>query len=421
MREQRTQPDPRPRRSRRALCAAVGLALAAAGAPAGDWPQYRGANRDGKTPESLATTWPATQPRELWRAEVGKGHSPVSVAQGRVVTLGYTGKGDTVWCLDANTGGELWRYDYPATARLKGEPGDGAYDGPHAAPAIREDRVYTLSRNGRVLCLGAAKGDLLWQRDLAVEQEANLPECGFAGSPLLLDGMVIVSVGRCGTALDANTGKTVWHSGRQIAGYGAPTLAAESNGTRHLFFFAYRELISVRPEDGNQRWSLAWPTRWGANVADPVVLGDAVFFSSAYNRGCGLADLSTGQLRWQNRLLNSQASPMILHEGTLYGFDGYINDSMANQSLVCMEARKGTEHWRRKGVGGQMILAGGRLAMLLVNGDLVIANATPKAYEELARARVQEPEQCPVPPTLVGGRLYCRTGKGLLRCLDVAP
>ncbi len=40
------------------------------------------------------------------------------MADGRVVTLGRTEKGDTVWCLDANTGGELWRYDYPAAARL---------------------------------------------------------------------------------------------------------------------------------------------------------------------------------------------------------------------------------------------------------------------------------------------------------------
>jgi hypothetical protein len=86
-----------------------------------------------------------------------------------------------------------------------------------------------------------------------------------------------------------------------------------------------------------------------------------------------------------------------------------------------MDPLKGTEHWRQKGMGGQMILAGGRLVMLLVSGELVIADATPKAYQELGRARVQEPEECPVPPTFVNGRLYCRTGKGVLRCLDVAP
>lgn len=406
----------------RGLPFAFGLALVATVSLfAGDWPQYRGADRNGATAERIATTWPATQPKELWRAEVGKGHAPVSVADGRVLTLGYTGKGDTVWCLDANTGNELWRYDYPAAARLKGEPGSGAYDGPHAAPAVHRDRVYTLSRDGQVHCLGAAKGERRWQRNLAVEQEANLPECGFAGSPLVVDDMVIVSVGRAGTALDANTGKTRWHSGRLIAGYGAPTLATDANGTRHLLFFAYKELISVHPEDGNQRWSLPWPTRWGANVADPVAIGDAVFLSSAYGRGCALLDLPTGQLRWQNKLLGSQASPLLLHEGALYGFDGYIDCPISGQTLICMDPLKGTEHWRKKGMGGQMILAGGRLVMLLVSGELVIANATPKAYEELVRARVQDPESCPVPPTLVGGRLYCRTGKGLLRCLDVTP
>ena len=59
--------------------------------------------------------------------------------------------------------------------------------------------------------------------------------------------------------------------------------------------------------------------------------------------------------------------------------------------------------------------------MLLVSGELVIARASPKGYEELARARVQDKEQCPVPPSLAGGRIYCRTGKGYLRCLRLAP
>lgn len=51
-------------------------------------------------------------------------------------------------------------------------------------------------------------------------------------------------------------------------------------------------------------------------------------------------------------------------------------------------------------------------------GELVAAEASPKGYVELARASIQPAEDCPVPPALANGKLYCRTGKGALVCLD---
>jgi outer membrane protein assembly factor BamB len=134
-----------------------------------------------------------------------------------------------------------------------------------------------------------------------------------------------------------------------------------------------------------------------------------------------MVELTSGKLRWQNKLLGAQASPLLLHEGCIYGFDGYINGPIAGQTLICMDPLTGKEHWRTKSMGGQMILADGQLVMLLVTGELVVAKVSPAKYDELCRVRVQDPEQCPVPPTLANGRLYCRTGGGVLRCLDVAP
>jgi len=337
------------------------------------------------------------------------------------VAMGYMGHDDRVWCLNALTGKELWHYDYQATARMKNEPGSGAYNGPHAAPTISQHRIYTLSRDGRVNCLNTDKGELLWTRDLAADQQAKPPECGFAGSPLVLGDAVIVSVGSAGTALDAKTGKTIWDSGAEMAGYASPTLIADAAGIGHLLFFGAKTLVCVNPIDGKQQWAFPWPTKWGVNVAEPIGIDDGVFISSAYDQGCALVELSTGKLLWQNKLLGTQASPLLLHEGAVYGFSNYIDSSMKGMTLICMDGAKGTEYWRRRGMGGQMILADGKLVMLLADGELVIANATTRDYVELARARVQEPEECPVPPALANGHLYCRTGKGVLRCFDVSP
>ena len=352
---------------------------------------------------------------------MGKGHAAVSVAGGKAVTLGYAGTNDTVWCLDAATGKELWHYDYPAIARVKEEPGGGAYDGPHAAPTIHKDRVYTLSRDGQAHCLDLATGKLRWKRDLKEDLGAKLPECGFSGAPLVADGKVFLNVGWAGTALDADTGETVWKSGAGIAGYAAPALHEDAKGKKRLLLFAFSKLLAINPADGDILWSLPWPTQFGTNTADPIVVGDAVFISSAYKRGCALVDLEKGELRWKNASLASQCSPPVLHEGSIYGFDGYINWPQGGQALVCLDPTDGSEKWRQKGMAGQLILADGKLVMLLITGELVIVNASPKGYEEIVRARILPAEEVPVPPTLVDGRLYCRTGKGKVVCLNVAP
>src|SRR5438552_19016106 len=81
---------------------------------AGDWPQWRGSNRNGISPEKLSARWPADGPVVLWRASVGTGFSSVSVSQGRAYTMANTNDQQTIWCLDALTGTEIWTHTYPS-------------------------------------------------------------------------------------------------------------------------------------------------------------------------------------------------------------------------------------------------------------------------------------------------------------------
>ena len=59
---------------------ALGVLLTTEIVMAGDWPCYRGANKDGITSDAIEQ-WP---PVELWRASVGQGYSQVTVSNGRV-------------------------------------------------------------------------------------------------------------------------------------------------------------------------------------------------------------------------------------------------------------------------------------------------------------------------------------------------
>src|SRR5256885_1680673 len=83
---------------KRALVAVAFLSVAHSQAT--DWPQWRGSNRNGISPEKLSAHWPADGPVVLWRASVGTGFSSVSVSQGRAYTMGNTNDQETIWCFD---------------------------------------------------------------------------------------------------------------------------------------------------------------------------------------------------------------------------------------------------------------------------------------------------------------------------------
>ena len=72
---------------------------------AGDWPQWRGPNRDGKSTETgLLKAWPADGPAILWKAAgVGGGYSAPAVVSGRVYGMGYRGADEVAWALSSDS------------------------------------------------------------------------------------------------------------------------------------------------------------------------------------------------------------------------------------------------------------------------------------------------------------------------------
>src|SRR4051812_5565498 len=86
--------------------------LAAFPARSSDWPQWRGPNRDGISAERISINWSTEGPKLLWRASVGTGFSSIAVSEGRAYTMGNTEDKDTIWCFDARSGKDLWKYTY---------------------------------------------------------------------------------------------------------------------------------------------------------------------------------------------------------------------------------------------------------------------------------------------------------------------
>ena len=398
---------------------ALGLFAGLAKPAAGDWTRWRGPDLNGISSETgWLAKWPDDGPKRLWKAKVGTGFSSVSVANGKVYTLGNSGRGkgkekDTVFCFDAATGKAIWSHAYEAKLDPKYYAG-----GPSGTPTVDGDRVFTLGKRGQLICFGAADGHVVWQKNIATETKGKRPTWGFAGSPLVIGGTVFVNVGSHGTALDKKTGKILWSTGRDSASYSS-IVPHVRDGRQELVMFAYKAVVAVDPKTGSTLWSYPWETKYDTNAADPILIGDKVFISSGYDRGCALLQINGDKVvkLWENKNMRNHFNPCVLIDGHLYGFDG----NTGRATLKCIELATGKVQWEEKSFGGFGALQaiGKKLLIISNQGELIVAEANADEFTETSRAQVTGPK-CWTTPVLANGRIYCRNSRGDLTCLDVS-
>lgn len=376
-----------------------------------DWPQWRGVRRDGVTDETnWETKWPAGGPKQLWKISLGPGASSMAVSRGRLYTVGNISDKDIVYCLDAETGKEIWRFSYSCPLDARQFEG-----GPAATPTVDDNRVYTLSHEGDLFCLDAASGKVVWSKNLPKDFDGRRPHWGYAGSPLIADKLLIVDAGGRGSstvALDKSTGNVVWKAGQDDASYGAP-IAFEYGGKKCVASFNAFGLVVREVATGAEVARHPWKTSYDVNATTPIVTGDKIFIASGYSKGGALIQLDSAgpQVLWQTKNMRNQLATSVLWKGNLYGFD--------DSTLTCLDFATGDVQWKQQGLGkGTVILGGGKLIVLGEQGELVIANASPAQFKELARASVLT-GRCWVAPVLSDGKIYCRNNAGDLVCMDV--
>lgn len=389
------------------------VSFVACAAIADDWPKWRGADRSGVSNETdwASADWPKDGPAILWRASVGTGFSSIVVADGRLLTLGNQDDVDTLHCLDAGTGESKWTFEYPA-------PLDDRYfeGGPTSTPTIDGDRVYILSRAGDLACLETASGKTVWTKSLPSDHGVEIPGWGFAGSPVVIDKHLYLSVGQSGMKLDKATGEVVWQSEGE-AGYMTP-LMIDVDGRAVLVVASGKFYQGVDPESGDVLWRKRWLTNFGCNAADPIFFDRRLFISSGYNRGSTLLDLGveTPEAIWETKDFQNQWSSSVLMEGFLYGVDG--NDT-GDRFLKCLDARSGEVKWSETGYGSaSLIAAAGQLIVLSDSGELVVAPASSEKFVPTARAKILT-GKCWTMPVLSRALLYARNAVGDLVCVDL--
>jgi outer membrane protein assembly factor BamB len=409
-------------------CALASLASIAAAQPSAvskqaDWPQFLGPNRNGISAETgLIDKWPADGPKELWRSAGGVGMSGISINRGRAITLVQHDGQQWLVALDAQSGKPAWQT--PLAPQYKNQQGDG----PRATPTIAGDAVLAFTGDGVLAAASFEDGKLRWSHNVVSDLRGKVADYGMASSPLIVGDLVIVTAGApgaCVVAYSLKSGERAWAAGNDATGYSSPALL-EAGGRRQVVVFTGSSVLGLVPETGAVLWRYPYETDYDCNIAMPVSVHGNVFVSSGENHGSVLlalkpdGDKLTPEEIWQSQgpqsVLRCEWQTPVLLEGKLYGLD---NSGSAGPitNLTCIDAATGKRLWQQPRFGkANLIAADGKLFFSTMAGELVLARASPKGFEELGRKQILGPTR--QAPALAGGLLYLRDDKEIV-CLDV--
>lgn len=410
------------------ICLIISLVYATAALYAEDWPCWRGTNGDGISRE---TTWNPqallSGAKVLWTANVGQGHSTISIKDGLLFTQGSRliekdGKNlyeEGIFCLNAETGALIWDYRYPSIPM--------AHAGPRSTPAVEGNHVYTLGSKGHLFCFDAGTGDVIWKRDLVAERLSGNSKWGFSTSPVVVEDRVILNVGSAGLALDKTSGKPLWKSGLPSWGLSTPVLTEIGEQKIALLNTEYT-LYAVDIANGN----VAWTYPWAYCDADPVLIKDTIYLfggKPGKKRCRALIRISDGTLvkEWKQGRMNVAFQSWIIPNS--YGFG--ITWDKKRHHFQCFDWKAGKVKWeQRLDDWAAFSMANGFILLIEAKGDLVILRASPQSYQEVSRASVfdmkrskslpeEQPLTCWTAPVLCHGKVYIRNTYGEIACVDM--
>jgi outer membrane protein assembly factor BamB len=378
-----------------------------------DYPRFLG---DGYWAEvadaKLDTDWESRPPQEIWRRPIGAGWSAFAIVGPYAVTQEQRGQDELVTCYRVADGSPVWAHDDPVRFD-PGATGGLGRAGPRATPTIVGDRVLTQGATGLVNCLDARSGEILWSRDTIAESGAELPLWGKSGSPLVVDGLVIISVGAPAeasrpkgkkiktslAAYDLNTGRRRWSVGDRQASYASPIVATFA-GEKQIICLNEGYVTAHRVKNGAVLWETPWPSEHDttASASQPVpVGGDRLFLSKGYVWGASLFKIKRDPAGewiafplWDPPLrpvMKTKFNNVVLHDGFVYGLDDVL--------MQCIELKTGQVKWKKRRSPefghGQVLLVGDVILVLSESGELAMVEASPKKYHELGSIQVLDP------------------------------
>lgn len=365
-----------------------------------DWAQWRGPQRDG-----IATNFkhPKSWPEQLklkWKVPVGAGYSSPVLAGNNVYLLTRQDEQEVIAGYDLKSGKQLWRHSYAAdyvvheAATIYGKD-------PRATPLFHNGKIYSLGVSGRITCLDARTGRLLWKKDAPANDPKAYPLFGFAPSPLFVEGLVIIATGgdkQSGlSAFHAETGEEKWkwigeyHTPHDGVGYSSPVLM-RNDGETHLVVMIDTGLFGLAPQTGQVLWKspLAHPYEC---VPTPVIHNKQIIVSEVK---AGLIAVRLNKRGkewvatqvWQNQEFFNYMSSPVAQDGLLFGM------SRRNKGqYFCVDLLTGQSLWRTEGRQGEsaaVMVGSNEFFIQTVDGELIVARASRVKFDVVKRYKIAD-------------------------------
>jgi outer membrane protein assembly factor BamB len=412
-----------------AAIVAVGLAAATTSLIAGDWNQWRGAQRDGTDPDSppLIGKLPSDGLQPLWTSasEIPTGgsggwSSPV-VAGGRVFVfahvrekkqnvelpprkfpdlteeqeaalspdelsqyeanrrreqiaqreLGFSWT-ERIDCYDAASGELVWRNQ--ASSKATRFPQSGT-------PAVVDGRVIVHGARGGLRAIDAATGDVVWQVQLPGEFAGE----HHASSIAVADGVAVVAAGLI-YGVSAADGKLLWQFGEAAEENSSSSPVVWQHGDRSFVIanFDRGTTVCLDPRDGRQLWEV----KSEAGRSTPVVVGDRVITYGNSRKGglrCYEMSLDGAEQLWTSTAAADEGcSPVVVGEHVY---------AHGDRKVVCVDLASGKTQWRRELDRERprytSLVAADDKVIFAAEGLLLFA-ASPGEYEPLIDARIDK-------------------------------
>jgi outer membrane protein assembly factor BamB len=398
------------------VCAAAILVAALSSAArsqsnAGEWPQWRGPNRDG---HAAGVTPPKAWPERLtprWKAEVGSGYATPLLVGDRLYVFSRQADNEVMAALDAASGKVLWRTSYPAPFKMDTAAAPHG-PGPKSTPAYADGKLFSIGMGGTVTAFDAATGKQLWQKPGLPEQPLWTSH---SFSPLVDRGLVVFHMGGNdkGTlsAFDVNTGAVRWAWSGDGPGYGSPMLF-DFAGTRQIVTMTQQKFIGLDAATGTLLWERPYTTEYAQNVITPIRYGDTLLVSG-YQKPVAAFRLArrnnqwTTEQAWENADVSLYMSDAVLIGDTLVGFS-----QRRSGQFFGLDARSGKTLWTsepRQATNAALVAARDVWFALKDDGELLVSRTDATAFEPLRRYQVG-PSATWAQPVVSGNRVFVKDG-----------
>jgi outer membrane protein assembly factor BamB len=375
----------------------------------GDWPQWRGPNRDGSlTTFSEPRSWPDQLTRK-WKIEVGTGYATPIVVGNRVYAFSRQEDNEVMRAIDADTGKIVWETSYPAPFRMN--PATARHGpGPKSTPTYADGRLFTLGISGIVTAFDAATGKQLWQKPAPPVE----PLFHTAQSALVDRGVVILHVGghKQGalTAFDPATGAVKWSWDGDGPAYGSPIIA-DIGGTRQVITFSQESLVGVDAASGQLLWRTPFVARSVTNSITPLVYGGNTVIVSGQGKPLTAYTIAkkdgqwAADLAWENPQLSLSFSNAVLVGDAVFSLS-----AMNSGQFFWADAKTGKTLWTsapRQAGNAAIVHAGNLLFVLKDDAELMVARSTPGGFEPIKTYSVADSATWPA-PSVSGNRIFVR-------------